>query len=389
LKSVIVHDWLVSPIAGSEKTLREIHGLFPSPIYTLLKNEKKLEGSYFEGKELIASFIQKLPFAQKYYRNYLPFFPLAIEQFDLSAYDLILSSSHCVAKGVICHPDQLHISYCHTPIRYAWDLMHPYLNDGPLRSGVKGALARFFLQYVRNWDVLSSNRVDAYIANSKYVAGRIRKYYGRSAHVIFPPVDIESFQVCHQKENFYLAASRMVPYKRLDLIVEAFSLMPDKKLVVIGSGPEEANIKKKAHKNIEFLGFQSDSNLQLYLRKAKAFVFAAIEDFGILPVEAMASGTPVIAFRKGGAMETVQEGVSGLFFEEQSITSLQEAIRLFETLEFDSAAIRSHAEQFSRERFRREFQEFVLKKYSFFKQGCVDADCDTSRRWGNSSLAPI
>ena len=216
MRSALVHDWLMSSVGGGENALQAIHELFPSPIFTLLKDEKKLRGSYFSDLEITTSFIQKLPFARKFYRQYLPFFPIAIEQFDLQPYDLILSSSHCVAKGVITNPDQLHICYCFTPVRYAWDLMNQYV-----KGGIKGALARLLLHYIRGWDVHSASRVDHYVAISHYVAGRIRKCYGRAAEVIYPPVDLSFFHPGAVKEDYYITFSRFVPYKRVDLIVEA------------------------------------------------------------------------------------------------------------------------------------------------------------------------
>jgi glycosyltransferase involved in cell wall biosynthesis len=368
LKSVLVHDWLVSPIGGGEKSLQAIHQLFPSPIYTLLKNEKKLKNSYFEGTEIFTSFIQNFPFANRLYRNLLPLFPIAIEQFDLSAYDLVISSSHCVAKGVICSPDQLHICYCYTPVRYAWDMMNQYLLESGLTHGVKGALVRLFLHYIRGWDSHSAHRVDHFIAISHYVARRIQKFYGRKAEVIYPPVDISYYQPGKQKDDFYLTFSRFVPYKRIDLIVEAFSEMPDKRLVVIGSGPEEKKILSKAKKNIEFLGYQPDEVLRSYLQRAKGFVFAALEDFGIAPVEAMACGTPVIGLGKGALRETVIEGRTGVFFPEQTTSSIKEAICNFEKMEMDPLEIRRQAEKFSLERFNIQFAEFVSKRYGLFKE---------------------
>ena len=389
IKSAIIHDWLVSAVGGGEKSLQAIHGLFPSPIYTLLKSEAGLKGTYFEGLDIHTSFIQKLPFAEKKYRTYLPFFPLAIEQFDLSRYDLVLSSSHCVAKGVICHPDQLHISYCYTPIRYAWDLMNQYLTESRLDRGVKGALARLVLHYIRGWDTHSSHRVDEYVAISHYIARRIKKFYGREATVIYPPVDISFFQAGEKREEYYVTASRMVPYKRIDLIVEAFSHMPDKKLIVIGSGPDEEKIRKKAKNNIELLGYQPDHVLRSYLQKAKGFVFAAIEDFGILPVEAMACGTPVIGLGQGALCETVKENISGLFFDEQTVPSLCAAVERFEKMEFDPLVVRRQAEQFSEENFRSQFQEFVLEKYAAFKNGLKNENCHFSWRGRDASLAPL
>ena len=363
MKTAIIHDWLVS-IAGGEKVLKLIYDLYPSPIYTLLKDEKALKNSFFDNSDvnIKTSFIQRLPFAKKHYQKYLMFFPLAIEQFDLSEFDVILSSSHCVAKGVLSRFDQLHICYCHTPMRYAWDLYFQYLNEANLKKGIKAGLAKVILHYLRAWDVTSSNRVDHFIANSEFVAKRIKKLYNREAKVIYPPVDVDYFEPCYKKDNFYLTASRLVPYKKIDLIVEAFSHMPDKKLVVIGDGPDMKKIKAKAKKNIEILGYQKDAVLKEHLKKAKAFVFAAIEDFGILPVEAQASATPVIAFSKGGAKETIIENKTGLFFDQQTVSSIKESVQNFEKKEFDLSFINDHAKKFSKDRFMKEFKNYVNEK---------------------------
>ncbi|PIS02105.1 MAG: glycosyl transferase [Chlamydiae bacterium CG10_big_fil_rev_8_21_14_0_10_42_34] len=359
MRSAIVHDWLISGVGGGEKVLEAIHKLYPSPIYTLVQHEKMLKGTYFENLEVRPSFIQKLPWAKTKYKSYLPLFPLAIEQHDLTGYDLIVSSSHCAAKGVITSPDQVHICYCHTPMRYAWDLMHEYLRE---YRGVKSAFARWMLHYLRGWDVHSARRVDHFIANSKYVAKRIEKFYGRDAAVIYPPVDISYYESEDVKDSYYVTASRFVPYKRIDLIVEAFSKMGDKKLVVIGDGPELEKVKRSAGKNVELLGYQPDSVLKEYMQKAKAFVFAAVEDFGILPVEAMACGTPVIALGKGGVCETVVEGKTGLFFSEQTSSSLVDAVEKFEKMEMDPSQCRKRAEEFSVNRFNELFAQFVRDK---------------------------
>ena len=312
------------------------------------------------------SFIEKLPFSKKKYRSYLPLFPLAIEQFDLTEYDLVISSSHCIAKGVLTHADQMHICYCHTPMRYAWDLSQQYLRESKLKSGVKGGIAKIFLHYLRLWDAQSSSRVNLYVANSNYVSRRIFQLYQKKAEVIYPPVDINYFELEERKEDFYVTASRFVPYKKIDLIVEAFSHMPDKKLVVIGDGPDMEKVKSKALNNVEILGFQSDESLRFYLQKARAFVFAALEDFGILPVEAQACGTPVIAFGKGGVLETVLENRSGVFFREQTVSSLIEGIEAFEKREFDPKLIRKHAETFRAENFKAKFKRLVDEKYLEF-----------------------
>ena len=370
MRTAIVHDWIVSSVGGSEKCLAAIHSLFPSPLFTLITNPQELKNTYFEKTEIQSSFIQNLPFSAKKFRNYLPLFPLAIEQFDLSNFDLILSSSHCVAKGVLTHPQQLHICYCYTPVRYAWDLTYQYLRETKLNRGIKGALAKFILHYIRNWDQQASRRVDQFVAISRHVADRIRKYYGRDAEVIYPPVDTSFFQMETNKEDYYFTASRFVPYKRIDLIVEAFSEMPEKKLVVLGDGPENEKIRSKAKKNIEFLGYQPDEELKKHLQKAKAFVFAANEDFGILPVEAMACGTPVIAFKQGAVRETVVEEKTGVFFDEQTVPSLRKAIDQFETMlhRFSPLEIRRHAEKFDLSEFNRQFQSFVIDKYQKFSE---------------------
>lgn len=362
MRSAIVHDWLISGVGGGEKVLEAIHQLFPSPIYTLVQSAEKLKGTYFQNLEIHSSFIQNLFRAEKKYKSYLPLFPLAIEHFDLKGYDLVISSSHCAAKGVITSPDQVHVCYCHTPMRYAWDLMHDYLREANLDRGVKGFFAKLFLHYLRGWDVHSAHRVDHFIANSEYVAKRIKKFYSREAKVIYPPVDLDLFQEEKNKSDYYLTASRLVPYKRVDLIVEAFAKMPEKKLVVIGDGPEWKKVKDKAGKNIELLGFQPDSVLKQHMQKAKGFVFAAVEDFGIIPVEAMASGTPVIAFGKGGICETVVDGETGYIYKEQTVASLIEAIGHFEKIAFDSTLCRKRAEAFSRENFNRKFKQFIREK---------------------------
>jgi glycosyltransferase involved in cell wall biosynthesis len=295
----IVGDWFVT-YAGSEKVVAEFIDLFPdAKVYGVVDFLSEDDKKKFKNKKIITTFIQKLPKAKKKYQQYLPLMPLAIEQLDLSSHDIILSSSHAVAKGVLTGPDQLHISYVHSPIRYAWDLQHQYLRESGLNRGIKGLFAKWILHKIRLWDTRTANGVDFFIANSKFISRRIKKVYGREADVIYPPVDVERFKLKREKQDFYLTASRLVPYKRIDLIVEAFSKMPEKKLVVIGDGPEMSKIRKIAGANIEILGFQPNDVMEEYMMDAKAFVFAAEEDFGITPVEAQACGTPVIAFGKG------------------------------------------------------------------------------------------
>jgi glycosyltransferase involved in cell wall biosynthesis len=382
MKSALVHDWLVG-LGGGEKCLEAISHLFPSPIYTLVHDPKKIAQAEFAEAEIHTSFIQKLPLAKTSYRNYLPLFPYAIEQFDLSEYEVVFSLSHAVAKGALTHSDQLHLCYCFTPMRYAWDLTHQYLKDlGFFRK----FCAAKMLHTLRKWDIASLGRVDHFAAISHTIAARIQKIYGRESRVIYPPVATHHFCPSKTKEEFYLTASRLVSYKRVDLIAQAFSQMPEKRLIVIGDGPEMAKVKKNAGKNIEILGHVSDAILKEYMAKAKAFVYAAEEDFGIVSVEAQASGTPVIAYGKGGSLETVVEGKTGIFFSDQTPESLLVAVEDFEGREeqFDPAVIKQHAEFFNVERFNREFREFVEEKLKDFHE-----NHHLSRRQRDASLAHL
>lgn len=374
MKKALVHDWF-STYAGAEKCIESFTDIWDDlEIYSLIDFLSDADrDKILKGKHAHTSFIQKLPFAKDKYRNYLPLFPLAIEQFDLSAYDVVLSSSHAVAKGVLTHSNQLHIAYVHTPIRYAWDLYHQYLRESGLDRGLKGMLAKYFLHKIRLWDASTANRVDHYVANSCYIARRIKKTYGKPSDIIYPPVDVDKFTLREAKEDFYLTASRMVPYKKIDLIVEAFS-QTDKKLLVIGDGPDMAKIKSKAGKNVELLGFASDETMADLMGRAKAFVFAAEEDFGITPVEAQACGTPAICFGRGGARETVLDGESGLYFMEQNTKELLAAVAKFEQNydKFEPVKIRENSLKFSRARFEAEIKSYVEKKYEEFKDGLND-----------------
>lgn len=367
MKIAIIADWLTT-YAGSERVLEQMIACYPQAdvfaVVDFVPNESR---GFLQGKQPVTTFIQKLPGAKRFARHYLPLMPLAVEQLDLSAYDLILSSSHAVAKGVIVGPDQLHVSYVHSPIRYAWDLQHQYLKESGLDKRSIGWLARWFLHKIRLWDVRTQFGVDEFLANSRFIARRIHRVYGRDATVIYPPVDVDAFSLCEAKEDFYLTASRMVPYKRMDLIVEAFAAMPDKQLVLIGDGPDFEKIRAKATSNVRLMGYQSFSVLRDHMQRAKAFVFAAEEDFGIAPVEAQACGTPVIAFGKGGALETVRGldavGVepTGVFFNEQSVASIVDAVQQFESnqAQFVPVTIRQHAERFSVAQFRERYTNFV------------------------------
>ena len=374
MKKALIHDWF-STYAGAEKCVESFTNIWDDfEIYSLIDFLSGTDrDKILKGKHAHTSFIQKLPFAKDKYRNYLPLFPLAIEQFDLSDYDVVLSSSHAVAKGVLTHSNQLHIAYVHTPIRYAWDLYHQYLRESGLDRGLKGMLAKYFLHKIRLWDASTANRVDHYVANSRYIARRIKKTYGKPSDVIYPPVDVDKFTLREAKEEFYLTASRMVPYKKIDLIVEAFS-QTDEKLLVIGDGPDMAKIRSKAGKNVELLGFADDETMADLMGRAKAFVFAAEEDFGITPVEAQACGTPVICFGRGGARETVLDGESGLYFMEQNAKELLAAVAKFEQNydKFEPVKIRENSLKFSRARFEAEIKSYVEKKYEEFKDGLND-----------------
>jgi glycosyltransferase involved in cell wall biosynthesis len=372
MKVAIVHEWLINH-AGSEKVVEQILKCYPeADLFALVDFLPPTEREFIMNKPVQTSFIQHLPMARKKYRAYLPLMPLAVEQFDLSSYDLVLSSSHAVSKGVLTGPDQLHISYVHSPIRYAWDLQHQYLRESGLVSGFKAMLARALLHRIRLWDVRTANGVDHFLANSHFIARRIHKTYRRSANVLYPPVDVDGFALQETKADYYLSASRMVPYKKMDLIVKAFSQMPDKQLVVIGDGPDFDKVANIAGPNVKMLGYQSFAALKQHMQNARAFVFAAEEDFGITPVEAQASGTPVIAFGKGGALETVRPlGVdrpTGVLFPEQSIASIQHAIRTFEAAnkEITAKNCRQNALRFSEEAFRHGLTAFVEASYAAF-----------------------
>ncbi|HCN71956.1 MAG TPA: glycosyl transferase family 1 [Pusillimonas sp.] len=378
MKVAIVHDWLVT-YAGAERVLQEMLHCFPdADLFSVVDFLAPGQRDFIANKRVTTSFIQKLPYAKTRYRHYLPLMPLAVEQFNLSRYDLVISSSHAVAKGVLTGPDQLHICMCYSPIRYAWDLQHQYLKESGLEKGVKGWVAKWLLHKVRLWDARTANGVDEFVAISNFIARRIWKTYRRDSVVVYPPVSIEQFPLQTIKQDFYVTASRMVPYKKMDLIVEAFSASPERKLVVIGDGPDYKKIRAKAAANVEMLGFQSGDILQRYLRDARAFVFAAEEDFGIAPLEAQACGTPVIAFGRGGALETIvgldeaagagtitaeSVNATGLFFKEQTVPSLLDAVVRFEENEgaFSAQACRKNAERFAVESFRHEFTGVVSR----------------------------
>ncbi|NET33990.1 MAG: glycosyltransferase family 4 protein [Cyanothece sp. SIO1E1] len=370
MRVAIIHEWLAS-YAGSEKVVEQILSLYPdADLFSLVDFLPTELRHFIHHKSVQTSFIQTLPFAKKHFRQYLPLMPLAIERFDLSGYDLIVSSHHAVAKGVLNRADQLHISYVHTPIRYAWDLQAQYLQETGLNQGLKGLLVQLVLHYLRLWDVNSANRVDAFLANSAHVARRIWKTYRRQAQVIYPPVEIQRFHPQIQRDNFYFTLSRFVPYKRVDLIVAAFTQLA-LPLVVMGDGPDLQRIQALAGPHVQLLKPQSNAVVEDYMQRCKAFVFAAEEDFGISLVEAQAAGAPVIAYGQGGAAEIVIHGKTGLLFREQTVESLMETIGIFESnaYHFSLNDISQNAERFSQACFRQRFITFVNQTWTDFDRG--------------------
>ncbi|WP_017653190.1 glycosyltransferase [Fortiea contorta] len=369
LKYALVHEWLTpKATGGSELVVREILRHIDADLYALIDFESNNPESYLYKRQIGKTFLQRFPYARNGIQNYLPLWPLAIEQLDLRQYDVILSSSHAVAKGVLTTPEQLHICYCHSPMRYAWDLTFDYLNQSQMGRGIPGWIARYLLHRLRQWDVLSANRVDYFIANSHYTAKRIWRCYRREAKVIYPPVNVEAFPFFSQKEDFYLTVSRLVSYKQVSLIIKAFNQL-QKPLVVIGTGSEMKHLCAIASPNIQILGWQPDDVVKKYMAKAKAFVYAACEDFGIALVEAQACGTPVIAYGAGGALETVRDLRShpdtgtGIFFSQQVEAALVEAVEKFEIYAdaLNPEYARQHAAQFSRKAFAQSYQDFVFQ----------------------------
>jgi glycosyltransferase involved in cell wall biosynthesis len=364
VRTAVIHDWVVT-YGGADRVLEQILACFPeSDLFSVVDFLPADQRGFILDKPVSTSFVQHLPFARQAFRKYFPLMPLAIEQFDLSEYDLVISSSHSVAKGVITGPDQLHICVCYSPMRYAWDLHHQYLQESGLDRGILGWPARWLLHKARFWDARTANGVDEFIAISNFIARRIWKTYRREATVIYPPVDVDSLALKEDKDDFYLTVSRLVPYKKVILLVEAFNTMPDKKLVVIGDGSQFKSIKAIAGKNVTMLGYQSSQVVHDHMQRAKGFVFGAEEDFGITVLEAQACGTPVIAFGKGGALETVRDlgtdEPTGVFFHQHTCEAVVRAISLFEMErdQFRAVSCRKNAARFSIERFRREFSDF-------------------------------
>jgi glycosyltransferase involved in cell wall biosynthesis len=377
LKCALVHEWLTPrATGGSELVVREILECVDADLYATIDFESTNPESYLYKRQIGTTFLQHFPGANGKVQNYLPLMPIAIEQLDLRQYDLILSSSHAVAKGVLTSPQQLHVCYCHTPMRYAWDLTFDYLHQSRLGRGLVGGFTRYLLHRLRQWDVLSANRVDYFMANSRFTAQRIWRCYRRQAEVVYPPVNIDRF-TCHaDKEDFYLTVCRLVSYKQVAPIVAAFN-QNGKNLVVIGTGTELQQLQQIAKSNVTILGYQSNSVVQDYLARAKAFVYAACEDFGIVLVEAQACGTPVIAYGVGGAAETVldirthPDCGTGILFPQQTTAAILAAIATFETYErqFQAECIRAHAESFAAPVFRSRYLSLVERYYHQWQSG--------------------
>lgn len=359
-KIAIIADWLTN-YAGAENVISAFYAMFPeSKIYTTLFNPEKMKEL---GKANVeTSFIQKIPGAKKHHTWFLAFMPLAVETFDLSKYEIVLSSSHSIAKGVITKPETMHVCYCHTPMRYAWDDFHTYIRESNFPWIIKKMIPAQ-ISKIRLWDRLSADRVDFFIANSNYVAQRIKKYYQRESVVIYPPVNTTQFDlISSPSEDYYLAVGRLIPYKKFDLLVETFN-QNGKKLKIAGTGGEMKKLKKMAKNNIEFLGYVSDQKLTELYQNCKAFLFPQIEDAGISPLEAMACGRPVIAMQAGGALDINIEGKTGVFFEAQTIESLSQAIEKFETIKFEASAIRKHALKYDTKEFQKKINTFLEEKY--------------------------
>lgn len=363
----IVCDWLVSR-GGAERVISAISDMFPhAPIYTALCDARIFPE--FNERKIITSFIQKLPFALKKHAFYLPMMPYAFEQFDLSKFDIVISSCHSCAKGIITKPRTLHVCYCHSPMRYVWDNCHEYFEQYGIPAPLQNR-AKKMLHELRMWDWLAAQRVDAYIANSIHVQKRIRKYYRKESIVIYPPVESEKFKLSEKQGQYFLAVGRLTPYKRFDLLVETFNEMK-LPLVIVGTGKEEKLLKKKAGRFITFLGAISDNELNEVYQKAIALIFPQTEDFGITPLEAMCCGKPVIAFGEGGSLETVATGKTGLFFSEQKTESLKKAILEFGAMKWDAAAIRRHAEQFDRKIFENKMKQYIEEKWGIWKKQMI------------------
>lgn len=376
-----VHEWLTE-WGGSEEVVRQMIAAVPGhTLFAIIDFLSDVDRAKLGAIQIQTTFLQRAPLARTRFWNYLPLMPLAVETHDLRDADVIVSSSHAFAKGVLTTAEQLHLCYAHSPMRYAWDLHHEYLADYGLQRGLKGMLARYMFHRLRQWDRQTANNVDLFLANSHHVRRRIWRTYRRPAQVLYPPVATDSFTLQDRKEDYYVTVSRLVSYKRVDLMLEAFRSMPDRKLVVIGEGPEAARLRASCPANVSLMGWQADDVVRQHLQAAKAFIFAAREDFGISPVEAQACGTPVIAYGVGGAAETVRDlrkaqQPTGLLFDEQTPESLASAVRAFEArgAMIDPHECRAWSENFSRERFRVEFQRYLAQAVDAWRRDPAEVE---------------
>ena len=379
----IIHDWfLEKSLGGAEKVTFLIDKLlikhYRTPtLFSLVSNISNLEKINFKNRKIQTSLIQNLPFGKRYVQKFLPLLPFAIEQIDLSKYDFIISSSHAFAKGIITSPDQLHISFVHTPMRYAWDQMNTYLQQTKLAKFGLEIPIRYILYKLREWDFSSSQRIDYLIANSNFTAKRIKKYWGRESEVINPPVDIARFKFNNTRGDFYLSVNRLVPNKRIDILVEAFNKL-SLPLIIIGDGPERMKLEKMASSNITFIRDSSNFEVEDYMSRCRAFVYAGIEDFGIAPLEAMASGAPVIGLEKGGILDSVNcltkpekdKIPTGILFKEQSSKDVIDVVDWFEDNKiwrrFNSQDLNQHTQKFNIESFNNKFQDFIERSWDKF-----------------------
>jgi glycosyltransferase involved in cell wall biosynthesis len=355
MNTAIVFDWTTISHGGAERVLEQIICLFPnSDLYCIAEFVPEDQRAFFQGKRPTTTFVQRLPFAKSHFRMYVPLFPIAIEQLDLRRYDLVISSSHAFAKGIITGPDQVHVCYCHSPIRSAWDMEQDYRASDKRFSSVKRVVSTMAFHYIRMWDVRTSNGVDQFVANSRFIARRIEKVYRRDSIVVYPPVDVEGFGIGDHTGDYYFASGRLTGYKRFDLLVDAFRLMPNRQLVVGGHGSELKHLRGRAAANVRFLGFQPFDELHHHLRHCRAFLFAGVEDFGIAMVEAQACGAPLICCSKGGARDIVVDGETGITFDEQTPEAVVDAIERFERTGIltSPAEIRETTHRFSVAMFR-------------------------------------
>ncbi len=392
LKIAIVHDWLVG-YAGGEMVTEQILHMFPrADLFSLVDFVPEHNRGILVGRTPRTSFIQKLPFARTRYRTYLPFMPYATEQFDLSNYDLIISSNLAVTHGVLTSAEQLHLCYFNNTMIYAWDLYQHYLKVGGLTRGLRSLVAKAIMHYIRIWDTSTAHRADRFIANSAYMGRRLMKQYGRESTVIFPPVDVERFALHPNKEEYYVVVARLVPFKRIDIVVEAFKRMPDRKLIIVGGGPDLEKLSQGAKGNIEFVGQVNLDRVNEYVKCARALIQPSVEPFGISVIEAQATGTPIIAYRGAASPEIVKEGKTGVFFERREAGALVKAVQEFEEIEadFDPLVLRAHAAEFSTEKFRERFLGFVKSEAE--QHFCRDYEASEAeslqvkRRWDSPEL---